>query len=301
MRGCPKALVIVNPAAGNGRAGAMLPALKGAFATDADEVFVTLRPGDAEQRARTFQQHPGIIAVGGDGTLHEVLNGMDLKSQFLAILPLGTGNSLGRDLGKPDLARVLEALSGTQPRPVDVLAISMELSSGKRLSRYALTTVGIGYPVDAAIRAKAHFKELGALCYPLAAGIQALFLNRFGATVSFDGGQTGKRTLTGLLINDTRHSGNFPAFPKASIADRAMDCMEMSAGTIRQSLHNLSVLTRAHCYVPAIVRPAERITVALERPRSFLADGEIYDDVIGVDLRILPDRLRLVIPEGAKL
>ncbi len=301
MRNVEKPVVIVNPAARNGRVGAMLPVLKGAFAPDAGGVFVTLRPGDAEKWARTFRQHPGVIVVGGDGTLHEVINGMDLKHQTLGVLPVGTGNSLGRDLGKPDLARLLVAITETQPRPVDVIAVSLKFSSGKRRRRYVATTLGFGYPVDVVERAEAHFKDFGPFCYPLASAVEVARLERFAVTVTVDGGRPQKRDLTGILINNTRHSGNFPVFPKASIADGVMDCMEMSAGMIRQTLHNLSVLTRLHLYVPALVRQARRFTVSLDKPQTFLADGELYDDVIAADIRILPKRLQLWIPSGARL
>lgn len=301
MREVGKPVVIVNPAARNGRVAALLPVFKGAFAPDAGGVFVTLRPGDAERWARTFRQHPGIIAIGGDGTLHEVLNGMDLKRQALGILPLGTGISLGRDLGKPDLAKLLVAMTETEPRHVDVIAMSLKLKTGRRMRRYVAATLGIGYPVRVVERGEAWFKDLGPLCYPLAAAVEACVPDRFAATVAVDGGKSRKLKLTGLLINNTKHAGNFPAFPKAGIADGYFDAMEMAVGPVRQTLHNLSVLTRLHLYVPAVVRQAKRFTITLGGPMTVMADGELYDDVIAVDVRILPKRLRLWIPTGARI
>lgn len=301
MRDVGKPVVIVNPAARNGRVAALLPVFKGAFAPDAGGVFVTLRPGDAEQWARTFRQHPGIIAIGGDGTLHEVLNGMDLKRQTLGILPLGSSISLGRDLGRPDLAKLLVAMTETEPRAVDVLALSLTFRTGKRMRRYVAATIGLGYPADIVERTESTWHGLGPLRYPLAAGTAAFGLNRFTATVIADGGKPQKKKLTGVLISNTRHAGTVPMFPKASIADGHFDLMEMSGGLLRQALHNLSVLSRLNLYVPAVVRQAKRVRITLDRPRTLMADGEWYDDVIAVDIRILPKRLRLWIPTGARI
>ena len=62
------------------------------------EVFMTEYPGHAAELAREATGSRYIIAIGGDGTIFEVINNMDMDKQILGLMPFGTGNSLARDL-----------------------------------------------------------------------------------------------------------------------------------------------------------------------------------------------------------
>src|SRR6188472_1578039 len=89
-------LIIVNPAANRGHTAALLPALQGAAAAGQGEMVETRAPGDATRLAADAARrgHAPIIAVGGDGTIHEVAVGI-LTSRCdvpLGIVPAGSGN-----------------------------------------------------------------------------------------------------------------------------------------------------------------------------------------------------------------
>ncbi|HLQ38998.1 MAG TPA: diacylglycerol kinase family protein [Planctomycetota bacterium] len=107
-------LVIANPTAGGGRARALAPALAAALQPHGitAEVHFTIAAGDALQRARAAGCEPwdGIVAVGGDGTVNEVLNGMPDPSRRLGVLPLGTANVLAAELRLPRTPDRLAAL-----------------------------------------------------------------------------------------------------------------------------------------------------------------------------------------------
>lgn len=98
-------LVIANPIAGGGRGAARGQALVEALAAlgiRADN-YVTRAAGDAAARARAAGDEPwdALVAVGGDGTVNEVLNGMPDPSRPLGVLPLGTANVLAAELRLP--------------------------------------------------------------------------------------------------------------------------------------------------------------------------------------------------------
>ena len=82
-------LAIANPAAGRARQSERLLARLGAVSGFRHEVARTGAPGDATQLARKANGFDGIVAIGGDGTIGEVLHGMDLGRQRLAVLPAG--------------------------------------------------------------------------------------------------------------------------------------------------------------------------------------------------------------------
>jgi diacylglycerol kinase family enzyme len=98
-------LVIANPVAGGGRGAARGQALVDALVARGirAEGYVTRKAGDAAARARAAGGEPwdALVAVGGDGTVNEVLNGMPDPSRPLGVLPLGTANVLAAELRLP--------------------------------------------------------------------------------------------------------------------------------------------------------------------------------------------------------
>ncbi|HEU4419777.1 MAG TPA: acylglycerol kinase family protein, partial [Planctomycetota bacterium] len=98
-------LLVANPIAGGGRGKVSATRLAGALQQRGieAEVYLTNAPGDAAARAAragTESWH-GLVAIGGDGTVNEVLNGMPDPSRPLAVLPLGTANVLALELRLP--------------------------------------------------------------------------------------------------------------------------------------------------------------------------------------------------------
>jgi len=107
--------IIANPIAGGGRARRRAPELAAALERlgIAADLFFTAAPGEARERAAAIGavDCDAVVAVGGDGTLNEVLNGLRDPTLPLTVLPLGTANVLATELGIPRrpeaLARVV--------------------------------------------------------------------------------------------------------------------------------------------------------------------------------------------------
>lgn len=98
-------LLIANPISGGGRGRLLAPQLAAALAARSvhAEVHFTTAAGDARARARKAgsEAWDGLVAIGGDGTVNEVLNGMPDPSRPLGTLPVGTANVLALELGLP--------------------------------------------------------------------------------------------------------------------------------------------------------------------------------------------------------
>ena len=98
-------LLVANPIAGGGRGKAFAERLAASLQPRGieAEVYLTKAAGDAAARAARAGAEPwhGLVAIGGDGTVNEVLNGMPDPSRPLAVLPLGTANVLALELGLP--------------------------------------------------------------------------------------------------------------------------------------------------------------------------------------------------------
>jgi YegS/Rv2252/BmrU family lipid kinase len=96
-----------------------------------------------------------VFACGGDGTIHDVLQGLAGSQAALAVIPMGTANSLAHDLGLPrDPARAVRAALHAEPRRIALGRVTVHGPLGAPVTRYFTVAVGIG--VDAHLFYKLH-------------------------------------------------------------------------------------------------------------------------------------------------
>jgi diacylglycerol kinase (ATP) len=142
-----RSLVVVNPMAGKGKGARVWRSLSGTAAVDC---VMTQRAGHARDLARTAAAEgvERVVAVGGDGTISEVANGLAGSNSALAIIPAGTGNDCARNLGIPrdPTSAMRLALSGDK-RAIDLGEI--QTSSGPA---YFVNVAGFGFDAEAAAR-----------------------------------------------------------------------------------------------------------------------------------------------------
>src|SRR5262249_25450643 len=126
-------LAIVNPAAGGGRCGKQAPKALARLSEGgiALEVRETRKPGDAVELARTAWREGfrNFLAVGGDGTSFEIVNGLFPEAlqgprPVLGLLPLGTGNSFLRDFSSRGAEHAIEAVLGGEAKACDIVRLS---------------------------------------------------------------------------------------------------------------------------------------------------------------------------------
>jgi diacylglycerol kinase family enzyme len=97
--------------------------------------------------------------------------------------------------------------------------------------------------------------------------------------------------LSGFIANNTRYIANFLAFRQASCCDGHFETMEMDAGVIKQTMHNLSSISRTGMYEPYALMKATYAQLRLDDPQDLMMDGEIVPNVMSIDIRILPSAL----------
>jgi diacylglycerol kinase family enzyme len=249
----------------------------------ADTVVFTAHPGHATELARRAGSFRGVVVVGGDGTLLEVLNGIDLRRQTLAVVPTGRGNSLARDLGLYPAARGAYALASGRALAIDLMEVVFEDAVGGRHRSLSASIVAAGYPAAVVKGAAGGFSRLGRYGYAAAAA----FLRPALSAMYISGDSAGVH-LTGFLASNTRHVANFLALPRASCRDGLFDVMELRARWAAQLAHNLSALSRLRFYHPVTPRQAAEVSVRLEYPQNLMIDGELHPDVTAFQIRLLP-------------
>ena len=252
-------------------------------------VHETNRAGDGERLARTLSSgsHDLILAAGGDGTYHEVINGMRDSSVPLGILPMGTGNSLVRELGLPTHPlRAATAIRNGAARPIYL---------GQCNQRLFILMVGAGFDADIVRRVPPGKKRLGMLAYMMA-GIAELF--RFDySTITFRVDGKEFKGTSGIIAKARCYGGPFAIVPQVRL-DRPelILCLFKGRGPITYLKYTLGVIAGLHTRM-ADVEFHGGTTIEVESPAPLQADGE----AIGIGparLTIAPKPLNLVYPSS---
>jgi len=282
-------LAIVNPRSGGNRNSAWFATLLANLRKRHVVTVLTKGPGHAAELAEEAQGFGGVVAVGGDGTLFEILKGIDRANQRIALIPAGRGNSLARDLGLMRRRAFIDVIHWNGARSIDLVEVNVTTADGVQATHLSASTVALGYPAAVTLCAR-KLARLGKLSYAAAAA--AIVPPRFGARVQIGDQAPRDVRLSGFIANNTRHVANFLAFRQASCFDGRFEVMEMSAGLAKQLLHNLSALSGTGMYEPYAPIQATSARVQLEAPQSLMMDGEIIPNVIAVGIRILPSAVR---------
>jgi diacylglycerol kinase (ATP) len=203
---------IVNPAAGGGRsaklAGPALARLREAGLHI--DVIASTGPGHAAQLAKeAFDQgYRQFIAVGGDGTAHEILNGVFAAGAAkrrisLGFLPLGTGNSFLRDFTTDGAETSLKAILEGRKRPVDLVKL---MHSGGEI--YSFNLLSMGFTADVGALTNRRFKALGHLGYLLGVFVRVAQLNRRAFALRCDDDKDwDERRCLFLTFNNSKYTG----------------------------------------------------------------------------------------------
>ncbi len=221
-----RTLVVVNPAAGSGRAAAGWERLRAQAKTcfSFDEVQ-TSGPGHATRLAAEAAAagYARLLAVGGDGTLHEIVNGCAEADVAVGLLPLGTGNDFARSAGlhRP-AAELLPGLAAGQVRRVDL---------GRVHDQYYLNVAGVGFDAEVARIANATSKRQGgALFYLLTAVREAFRYEPALLAVAVDAPLIAapSRRLMVAVGNAAAYGGGMRICPRAVIDDGLLDVMTVA-------------------------------------------------------------------------
>jgi diacylglycerol kinase (ATP) len=166
-----KFLAIVNPAAGGGKSGQLAASMLERVRNSGINLTVahTTRAGEATEIARQAYSAGmrNFLAVGGDGTSFEIINGLFPEAETqgrptLGLLPLGTGNSFLKDFTKRGVEHTIAALQENSRRPCDI--IRLRHAQGEL---YFLNLLTLGFPADVAETTNRRFKRWGELGYIL--------------------------------------------------------------------------------------------------------------------------------------
>lgn len=264
----------------------------------------TVYPGHAIELATQAGVHgyDRVIAMGGDGTVHEVVNGLmnvrEKRRPVLGVVPAGSGNDFSHAIGvstNPTEA-LRRALDG-EPSAVDLGVMTDE--RGKK--EYFDNTLGVGF--DTVVTIRSHKLPLlrGFLIY-LTAVIQTIILNHDSMTMQIEteDKKWEQRNLLLTMCNGPREGGGFMLAPEAKVDDGILH-YAMIKHVSRPMMFRLlpEVMKGTHGrFKDVTMGTCKRMSVISDRPMYIHTDGEIYSgfgtDVRKISFEILPNALKVV-------
>jgi len=294
-------LAIVNPAAGGGRSRKLLgPALERLRSGGIDvEVAETSRPGQASDLARHAYAR-GIrhfIAVGGDGTSFEVVNGLfpeasGAEPPILGFLPLGTGNSFLRDFSDRGVDYAIECLLQNRTRVCDVLRLKHRDGV-----LYYINLLSMGFSADVATLRHRRFSGWGELGYIISIFLTlARFKRRPFPVRAERAAAVDKRSCLFLTFSNSKFTGGTMMIaPDAQVDDGRIEYVRWGPIGRLGLIRNLPTLyDGTHVRHPLAERKSTgRVEFELDAPVDVMIDGEVLS-IHCTEIDVLPGALRVV-------
>ena len=194
-------------------------------------VYPASDPGDTESLAAELAAEVDVLMVfGGDGTVHEVANGLPVPDgPVIALLPGGTGNDLARAIGiPPDPVAAATELAGARPRSLDLLDCG---------SRRAANGVNAGFAAAATEVLSPRVKRLLGPAAYLAGGVRAgVNPPTWPARVEVDGRVVEGEALAVVIGNGGSFGGGRWLIPEADVGDGLLDVLVVPADTSKAEL-----------------------------------------------------------------
>jgi diacylglycerol kinase (ATP) len=290
--------VIVNRTAHKGGAGRRWPAMRSELEKRLGpfEPLFTDAPGHATALAHAALANGArrFVAVGGDGTANEILNGLMGSDGLLAApdaalcpIPAGTANELCRALGYlGDTARAYDAAAGMGLRPVDLIRVRCSGLDGRAVDRFGYLIVSVGGAAEISYRASRSrwLKKLGEIAYLLMTPVVTLGYRPRTIALSIDGAVATPRTIfTAMVANTENGGGGMKLAPGARFDDGILNLIEVENTSKAAILVGILPRTYSGAYVR---HPGVRVRAGHQF--RFESDVETLVDLDGETVGKLP-------------
>lgn len=255
---------------------------------------VTTGRGDAETAARQMAQHgyTAVIAVGGDGTVNEVTNGLAGSSTALAVIPAGTANVWAHEVRLPRhpaaVARLLDQ--------GDVHEIDLGVANGRHF--LLMASLGVDSIVVSAISPWAK-RTFGRAAYVTRGVREAILFPAVDAEITVDGHRVAVELLMMVLGNTRSYGGALKIANRAVADDGRLDAVLYGGSGVPRIVGYLArTFIGKHVSAPgALYRLAKTVSVRTAVPLPVQADGDVVGET-PVNFAVWHRALRVVVPPG---
>jgi YegS/Rv2252/BmrU family lipid kinase len=286
---------LVNRFAGHGRTVKRLPNIWQSFkvASIDHDTFYSEYPGyflDFITNEK-LEKYDGLVVVGGDGTIHEVVNGLMKSGQGshlpLGIIPGGSGNAFADDLGIKNSSQAIKQIVSGQLHSIDI----MQISRGDNIS-YAFNIIAWGIASDVNIRAE-KLRRLGNSRYSLSAIISILNLNKKPILLHLDNDVVDDKVILFVALNTVHTGKGMKMAPHAKLNDGLIDLLLLKdASRLRILKIFIQLFSGKHITDPLIeYRHAKTFSIQTKGDRLNI-DGENIGQT-PIEVSLIPSALKV--------
>lgn len=288
-----RAIVVANPIAGRGQGRSAALELEEGLKSlgAATEVYLTVGRGDAWHWLRARRRDPDlVVAIGGDGTVREVLSGLVDPDVPVGILPLGTANVLATELGLPrDVHRAIEIFARKRSTQIDVATVN---------GRLCFLVMGVGFDGHAVRELEA--RRSGPITKFVYGPAILRALRRYAEPhleVEIDGERVEGGPFGLVLASNIRRYGGFlPLSHEGRIDDGCFEVyMFRGASPARLVGHVVRGVAGRLVGKSCLALPARRLRVASPTPVPVQVDGDSAGET-PVDLVVSTTQYKVIVP-----
>ena len=292
-----KFIRIVNPFSGKKQGLKILEKIQPLFIESDIEIDIikTDYSGHSENIAREFDitKYNGLLIIGGDGTFHEVINGLlnrsDQKKIPIGIIPAGSGNSFMHDLDLVDPVKAVNLIISNETRLIDVMRLQM----GDEI-RYGINLIGWGMVTDVGLTAE-NIRWIGPIRYTLAALFEILFKKSRKAILKIKDKIIDTKFMFIIGCNSIHVGKGMKMAPKAKIDDGLIDVVVVDDEISRLRL--LSVLPKlykgTHIFEPEVrYYQSNEFSIFTEKNNILNVDGEIIGNT-PIKVAVIPQTIEI--------
>ena len=271
-------------------------------------VYETEVPGHAIELAveAIDSGHRTLIAVGGDGTVNEVVNGILLKDASAAsamtvgLIPQGTGSDLRRALRVPlDEEAAIETLRRGTAASLDVMKVIYRRPDGIDATRYSVNLTSFGMGGAVAALANRSSKPLGGtVTFLVATAVTTLGFRGNRVSIELDGDELKDVLITNVAVgNGQYHGAGMMICPRAVIDDGVLDVTVVEKMSLWEITRSIRMLYDGTVYDHPKVhfRRTKRLVATSDESSSIEIDGEPLGH-LPLEITIVPSALRMIVP-----
>ncbi len=284
--------IIANPKSGEGKKLHIHRRAIERFEALKQEICVheTEKPGQATILARELSQEGSgdIVVIGGDGTLHEVINGFtNFENCALGLIPAGTGNDFAAAAGLPKTPEeAVDLIVHSEPIPTEF----MQMPKGVR----GINVIGTGIDVEILKRCRASKVLRGKFQYLISLIISLFKFKNYELRAKLNGKEEKYSALIACVGNGYRIGGGIRMCPKAVLGDGLLDFVAVDDVKKTRIPAAFIKLMKGRILEESFARfeRCEHIEIYPEKPLTIQVDGELYDDLPFI-VDIVKDKLRM--------
>ncbi len=291
-----KALFVVNPVAGKGKSLELIKSFEPIIKERIPyKIEFTKKKGEATEIVRryTSQEDYVVFAVGGDGTINEVVNGMVGTNSSLAIVPTGSGNDFIRSIyDQYTLEELLVALIEGTDKQIDLIQID---------EKYFLNIASVGLDAEVVYNAS-NYKKMkfikGDMAYIISLIKTVLGPKGTYAKVLIDGKQMCDESILLLAVaNGSFYGGGIHMVPSAKVNDGLADVCLIRETRLRKLLKLVPRLLKArHTEAKEVeVYHAKEISIEARDGCKVNIDGEVIS-AHKINMRMVPEGIKIRLP-----